>query len=260
MSAAHYPSLAHKRVLIAGASRGLGLTAAMAFADAGARVALGGRNGRTLADAASRLAGSGHFHAPANLSDKAEAEDWVGRAISALGGVDVLLVTLTAGSADSGEDDLRASFETDLLAPVRLLSACRAGLAEARGAALFCSSRTAQSFFPRTMAYGAAKAGLEYAVRCLAADTVHDGIRVNALAPGSLHLEAGFWDRCRQDDPGLWQRTLASLPSGRLGTAEDVLPAILFLCSDAARWITGQTLLADGGQMLAPYVPPPQSE
>lgn len=242
-----------RRVLVAGASSGLGKAAARAFAAAGARVALGARRGEVIAALADEL-GGGHFWRAADLSDADAAKRWAGDAIAALGGVDVLVVTLSAGRPSSDEDDFRASFETDLMAPLRLLALCRDGLVAARGAALFCSSRTAHGYVPQTMAYGAAKAGLEYAVRCAAADLVRHGVRVNALAPGSTLFEDGFWARCEAERPDLWRRTIAALPAGRLGVAEDLVEPLLFLCSDAARWITGQTLLADGGQTLAPFV------
>ena len=141
------------------------------------------------------------------------------------------------------------------MGPLRLFAACRDALADSQGAVVFCSSRTAHSPIPGTMAYGAAKAALEYATRCLATDAARDRIRVNAIAPGSCVFDGGFWDRCPTENPALWQRSVSAHPAGRLGTAEDKLPPLLFLCSDAARWITGQTLLVDGGQMLAPYLP-----
>ncbi|MBX3529023.1 MAG: SDR family oxidoreductase [Rhizobiaceae bacterium] len=246
-------AFAGRRVLIAGASSGLGKAAARAFAAAGARLALGARRGDAIAALAEKLDGD-HIWQAADLSDAGEAKRWAGDAIAALGGVDVLVVTLSAGRPSSEETDFRASFETDLMAPLRLLDLCRDGLAASRGAAVFCSSRTAHGYTPQTAAYGAAKAGLEYAVRCAAADLVRHGVRVNALAPGSTLFEDGFWARCETERPDLWKRTIAALPAGRLGTAEDLVPPLLFLCSDAARWITGQTLLADGGQTLAPFV------
>lgn len=244
-------SFAGKRVLIAGASRGLGRAAALAMAKAGARIALGGRDEAALASVLADLPGAGHAAFAADLSTTEGVARWAEQAQVALGGVDVLLVTLTAGASGRSDREFRASFETDLMAPIRLLEACRDSLMTSRGAALFCSSRTARGHLPQTMAYGAAKIGLEYAVTCLAADLVDKGVRVNAIAPGSTRFDGGFWDRAETEVPELYQRTLAALPAGRLGAAEDILPPLMFLCSDAARWITGQTLLVDGGQTLA---------
>ncbi len=244
-------SFAEKRVLIAGASRGLGRVAARAMASAGARVALGSRDDAALQAVLSGLPGTGHFAASADLATAAGCADWAGRAQAALGGVDVLLVTVTAGATGRSNDDFRASFETDLMAPVRLAEACRDALVASQGAVLVCSSRTARGHVPQTMAYGAAKLGLEHVVTCLAAEFADRAVRINAIAPGSTRFDGGFWDRAETERPDLYRRTLAKLPAGRLGTAADILPSVLFLCSDSARWITGQTLLVDGGQTLA---------
>src|SRR5690606_39121375 len=135
-----------------------------------------------------------------------------------------------------------------------LLDACRDALIESRGAAIFCSSRLAWEHWPNNAAYGAAKKALEYALRCAAADLAPKGVRVNAIAPGSTMTEGGFWDRASRDNPALVERTIAKQPAGRLGTPADIIPAMLFLGSDAAAWITGQTLLVDGGQTLAQFI------
>lgn len=250
MHPSFFQDFAGKRILIAGASRGLGRAAALALAAGGARLGLGARDPAALADLAAALPGT-HFHAPVDLASAPQITRWAEEAIAALGGLDGLVVTVTAGRPTSGEDDFAASLQTDLMAPLRLFSACREALARSRGAAVFCSSRTAKISVPGTVAYGAAKAALEYAVGCLAADTAREGIRVNAIAPGSCRLDGGFWDRCQSENPALWAGTRAAIPAGRLAEAEDIIPPLLFLLSDGARWITGQTLLVDGGQTLA---------
>jgi 3-oxoacyl-[acyl-carrier protein] reductase len=77
-----------------------------------------------------------------------------------------------------------------------------------------------------------------------------DGVRVNAIAPGSIEFPGGTWEQRRESDPALYQRILASIPFGRLGTPEEVADVALFLASPLARWVTGQTIVVDGGQML----------
>jgi 3-oxoacyl-[acyl-carrier protein] reductase len=73
---------------------------------------------------------------------------------------------------------------------------------------------------------------------------------VNCIAPGSIFFEGGTWDDAKQNNPALYEGIKASIPSGRLGTPEEVANLALFLASDAASWVTGQTIAADGGQML----------
>lgn len=238
-----------KRILIAGASRGLGAAAARDFAQAGARLALGARDAEALARLAAERPQIA-YHAACDFTDPKALAQWVNGAEAALGGIDALLVTLTAGRSDSGGEDFDASYALDLRAPLLLFNACRAALIRAQGAVLFCSSRTVQTANPRTMAYGTAKAGLEYAVRCLAAELAADGVRVNAVAPGSTLTPDGFWARQQAANSPLWQQTLQAMPQRRLASPEDILAPMRFLLSDGARWITGQSLLIDGGQTL----------
>ncbi|MBB6470551.1 NAD(P)-dependent dehydrogenase (short-subunit alcohol dehydrogenase family) [Aminobacter lissarensis] len=83
-----------------------------------------------------------------------------------------------------------------------------------------------------------------------AAAVAKKGIRVKCVVPGSLERPGGWKDKCRVENPELYNRTLASFPFGRFGTPEDIAKVILFLASLLSGWFTGQTLLADGGQTL----------
>jgi len=83
-----------------------------------------------------------------------------------------------------------------------------------------------------------------------AAGLAKDGIRVNAIAPGSIEFPGGMWEERKTTDPTLYGRILASIPFGRYGTPEEVANAALFLASPLAGWITGQTIVVDGGQTL----------
>jgi 3-oxoacyl-[acyl-carrier protein] reductase len=76
------------------------------------------------------------------------------------------------------------------------------------------------------------------------------GIRVNAIAPGSIEFAGGVWEQRKTDNPTLYERTLESIPFGRFGTPDEVAEVALFLASPHARWITGQILGVDGGQLL----------
>ena len=73
---------------------------------------------------------------------------------------------------------------------------------------------------------------------------------MNCIAPGSVDFPGGWWDGCRRDNPALYEKTRASIPFGRLGQPDDIAGVALFLASPLAGWITGQTILVDGGQTL----------
>jgi 3-oxoacyl-[acyl-carrier protein] reductase len=75
-------------------------------------------------------------------------------------------------------------------------------------------------------------------------------IRVNCIAPGSIFFKGGLWERNQQQNPALYERILASIPSGRYGTPEEIAQVATFLVSDQASWVTGQTIAVDGGQSL----------
>jgi 3-oxoacyl-[acyl-carrier protein] reductase len=76
-------------------------------------------------------------------------------------------------------------------------------------------------------------------------------IRVNCIAPGSIEFEGGVWDKRRKANDPLYERVLKSVPFGRMGTPEEVAEVALFLASAHARWVTGQTIAVDGGQLLS---------
>lgn len=242
-----------RRVLIAGGSKGIGRCMALAFAQAGASVSVCAR-GRAGLDALSADASSVglalHTHS-ADLAELAQIEAWLGSAADALGGVDVLVNNATGYGMSDDEDGWGASLQIDLLAAVRasrlVLPWLRAGTDPC---VLNVSSIAAQQPRPGAAPYAAAKAALSHYTTSQALALAPDRIRVNAIAPGSIEFEDGLWDRRRSEDPALYHRTLAKIPFGRFGQPQEVADAALFLCSPLARWITGQILAVDGGQVL----------
>jgi 3-oxoacyl-[acyl-carrier protein] reductase len=103
---------------------------------------------------------------------------------------------------------------------------------------------------PRTPPYGAAKAAVIHYTASQAAALAPKRIRVNCVAPGAVEFEGGVWDRRRRSDPDLYREVRDRIPFGRMGMPADIAHVVTFLASPAAAWVTGQTIVADGGQTL----------
>lgn len=243
-----------RRVVVAGGSRGLGLHTAKAFAIVGASVSICARGETDLMAARDSIAALGvtAHAARCDLADLSSIETYVAEAASALGGIDILVNNATGKASSDTEQDWAASLGVDVLATVRASRAAQPFLEQGKNPAIInISSRTAFGPAPTTSAYGAAKAAVMHLTRSQAAALAAKGIRVNCVAPGSLEFPGGWWDKCRDRNPELYLKTQASFPFGRFGTPDDISQVLLFLASPRSGWITGQTLLVDGGQTLS---------
>ncbi|WP_439598943.1 SDR family NAD(P)-dependent oxidoreductase [Falsiroseomonas sp.] len=243
---------AGKRVLVAGGSRGIGRSIALGFAAAGAAVSICARDAKALEATRAEIAAlgvTGHATA-ADLGVADQVTGWVAQAAQALGGIDVLVNNASGFGAKDTEEDWARGLNVDVMATVRASRAAAAHLKESRGCIVNVSSISGFRPSLRTPAYAAVKALLVNYTSSQAAAFGPDGVRVNAVAPGSIEFPGGSWEQRKSSDPALYNRVLDSIPFGRLGTPEEVAEVVLFLASPAARWVTGQTLIVDGGQML----------
>lgn len=243
------------RVLVAGGSRGIGRSIALAFAHAGAAVSICARGAAALEQTRQEIAAHGVVaHAQCcDLADPAAIEAWVAAAAGVLGGIDVLVNNASGYGFGEGDEAWLAGFQVDLMAAVR---ASRAALAHLQQSAHACIVHTSSiaAFHPGAgggAAYAAVKAALSQYTTSQALALAGQRIRVNAIAPGSIEFPGGVWDQCRREDPARYARVLGKIPFGRYGTPEEIAHAALFLASPWAGWITGQTLVVDGGQLLS---------
>ena len=242
-----------RRVVVAGGSRGIGRSIAVAFAKAGAAVSVCARGADGIARIRAELAACGRpvHAATCDLGDAAALARYIVDAASALGGIDVLINNASGFGLSNDEAGWAASVSVDLMATVRASDAALPFLKQSRAAAIInTSSISALQPSARTPPYGAAKAAVVHYTQSQAVALAPARIRVNSVAPGSIEFPGGMWEQRKTAEPALYNRVLSTIPFGRLGMPEEVANAVLFLASDEASWITGQTLVVDGGQML----------
>ena len=247
--------LSGRVALVTGAGRGFGGTIARLFAAAGARVAVHYRASREGAEAVVaeiRAAGGEARTVTGDLTQAGEVARVVDETTDTFGRLDVLvnnagsypLADLQAVTAGQWDDVLGANLKSALLCTQ---AAARSMVAGGGGAIVNVTSIAGLRSSPDLVHYGVAKAGLEMLTRTAAADLGPRGIRVNAVAPGVI------W---REGIEAAWPEGVAAYraraPLGRIGRPEDVAHACLFLASPAAAWITGVTLVVDGGVLAAP--------
>ena len=237
-----------KRVLVAGGSRGIGRAIALGFAGAGAKVSACARGAADLA--ALQEQGVAHVK-PTDLADAAQIAAWVTEAAAALGGIDVLVNNASGFGAPDTEEAWKRGLDIDVMATVRASNAALAHLKASRGCIVNTTSISGLAPSTRSPAYAAVKALVINYTASQAAMYAKDGIRVNAVAPGSIEFPGGSWEKRRTDDPALYNRILQGIPFGRLGEPEEVADVAMFLASPLARWVTGQTIVVEGGQMLS---------
>jgi 3-oxoacyl-[acyl-carrier protein] reductase len=246
-------SFSGKRVIVAGGSRGIGRSIALGFASAGASVSICARGQATLDATAGELQalGARAHAAPCDLADKGAIAAYIGDAAASLGGIDILVNNASGFGGSDTEEGWTKGFEIDVMATVRASNAAIPHIERSGGGAILnISSISGLGASARSTSYAAVKAAVINYTMSQGLMLAPKKIRVNAIAPGSIEFAGGLWDVARTSNPQLYNAVLKSIPWGRLGRPEEIANAALFLCSDQASWITGQTLTVDGGQML----------
>lgn len=247
--------LGGKRAVVLGASRGIGRAIASGLAAEGANLAITARGAAGLQAAETELRGFGVevYAKPCDVADPKALQTFLDGAWDAFGGIDILIHNATALAVDESVASWDASLTVDLMGAVHACKTVIPRMAETGGGTvLLVSSISGIDAGPMPdFGYTAAKAGLIAYSKKLAVNWAARGIRVNAIAPGSIEFPDGVWDQVKRALPDVYEAVRAGIPSGRLGTPEEVANAAVFLVSERASWVTGTTLIVDGGQTRA---------
>jgi len=237
--------LTGRRALVTGGTRGIGAAIALAFRDRGATVAIHGRG-----DPASQGFADGHgfTYVTADFGDLTQVDDLADAVLNRLGGLDILVnnagmeVNATVENLDPAA--VSRQLVVNLEAPIRLTHRLVPALRNSGHGVVI----NVTSIHDRVPSYGnsiycATKAGLEMFTRTLAIELGPSGVRVNALAPGAIEtdINRAILDEIGRDNFAEW------IPLGHVGQTEDIADPAVFLASDASRYMTGATLVVDGG-------------
>ncbi|MEV4481895.1 SDR family oxidoreductase [Micromonospora coxensis] len=237
--------------VVTGASRGIGLAIARRLVADGARVAVTGRHPEALAEAVAALGGPEHaVGVPGRADDATHRAEAVRRVAEAFGPVDILVnnVGINPVHGPLSTFDLAAArkiLDVNLLGTLGWVQeVCAAGMADRGGCVVNVSSIAGLTPSPGIAFYGVSKAAVNHLTACLAAE-LGPTVRVNAVAPAVVKTRfAAALYADREDE------VAAAYPLGRLGQPQDVAGAVAFLAGPDAAWITGQTIVLDGGVTL----------
>jgi 3-oxoacyl-[acyl-carrier protein] reductase len=253
--------LTNKVAIVTGSSRGLGLASAKSLAAEGCRVCICARGEARLREAASEigeLAGDpGRVLAVvADVSEADGVRTVIEQTIDTFGALDILVnnVGFAAGGAllETSDEQWQEAIDQTLLPTIRASRHAVPHMQRrGRGVIVIIASIFGREAGGR-MAYNAVKAAEISLAKSLAQQLAPSGIRVNSVSPGSILFEGGSWWRRQQADPAaIAEFVRRELPFGRFGRAEEVGDVVAFICSDRASWISGTSIVVDGGQSRA---------
>jgi NAD(P)-dependent dehydrogenase (short-subunit alcohol dehydrogenase family) len=246
-------SLTGKVALVTGASRGIGAAVARAFAQAGCAVALASRDETALTELATRLRddGADAFVVPTDVTDERAVADLIDVVVAEYGRLDFACNNAAGGGHPPTPlcDVPIAAFDSGIATTLRgvflgMKYEIAAMLASGGGAIVNMSSTAGQQGVGGLSTYVAAKHGLEGLTKVAALDYAGHGIRVNAVAPGPI-----LTDNLRRAGQAAQRAAANAMPLQRVGQPEEVAAAVLWLCSDDAAFVTGTTLVIDGGKL-----------
>ncbi len=248
---------AGKVVLVTGASSGIGRATALALGMEKAAVVVAGRREERLREVAGEIEAAGGRAATAtgDVRDPAAADALVARALESFGRLDGLVnaagVIGNGSAVDGSPEEWDRVMDSNLRSVALVTRAAAQALIATRGAIVNLSSVASLRPYANLAAYCVSKAAVDMLTRCAALDFAPHGVRVNAVNPGVVVTELHTVSNAVADYAAFLERSKTTHPLGRVGQPAEVAALVLFLLSDEAGWITGDTVSIDGGRALA---------
>ena len=249
-------SLEDKVAIVTGASRGIGKAIALGLADAGANVVVAARTASDLDVTGSEIAAKGRkvLAVPTDVRLSDQVNNLVEKAVVQFGTIDILvnnaggtfptpIMELSEGGWDA---IIRENLKTVFLCSKAV---AKVMIEQNKGSIVSIASIAGLRAYSTNAAYGAAKAGIIEFTKTLAIDLAPHNIRANCIAPGFITTEG--WLQLHKEESERVQQKLASIPSHRLGKPEDIVGAVIYLASEASSYVSGHTLVIDGGLTIS---------
>jgi NAD(P)-dependent dehydrogenase (short-subunit alcohol dehydrogenase family) len=237
------------RALVTGGTRGIGRAIVEAFLAEGTSVAFCARDAEAVKATQEALSGDGAtvLGTALDVADAAALNAWVTSSAEAMGGLDIVVSSVSALAIEDKPQNWTASFEVDLMAAVRIVHAAMPYLEASPAASIVAvSSVSGREIDFASGPYGTIKAALIHYMQGLANQLADKGIRANSVSPGNTYFEGGVWANIEQNLPDLFSTAMALNPTGRMGTPDEVASTVVFVSSPASSRTSGANILVDG--------------
>ncbi len=247
--------LSGKVAIVTGGNQGIGLAISRGLAEAGAAVIIANRRAEEGKQAAESMKKDGlkAISIPIDVSDESSIAAMVSKVVKDFGKIDVLVNNAGVIIRKPAEEMSREDWDHIMNTNLRGAFFCcqlvgREMIKQKKGKIINISSDASQRAMPERSVYATSKAGVSHLTRCLAVEWAKHNINVNAIGPGPTHTPLN--KKYYEENPDKLQQTVQSIPMGRMGDTSDYIGAAVFLASEASNFMTGQTLLVEGGSTI----------